>query len=143
MENPLFTKFLKISHDYLVLLNSKIKRGELNKTVADEASTMEWYYNELESLFKEYEDRSYLNHLELIRERMTAKLLEKELSELIKASVSLDSEKISKAITNSNFDVGDVDLKKAVKFKKKEKPTDEKFKSIQDRFKKECPYRKY
>lgn len=126
---------MKVSHEFLMLINSKRKRGEQNKTVAEEATTLEWYYKEMESLFTKFSDREHLHKLELFQERVKSKLLEKELVLLIKASLTGNDDEVYKYMTTTNFDSDEIDFSERVKFKKRQKVSDETFEKIKVKYK--------
>lgn len=134
-----FSEFLKVSHDYLMLLNSKIKRAEINKGVADEVGVLDTYYMAIESLFKRYEQQhSEMKHY-LFQERLKSKMLENELSLLMKASIDRDENEIERVVKMSKFDVSKIDMTKKVEFKKNEKLPASKFKAVQSKYKKGTP----
>lgn len=135
MSNPI-TEFMKVSHSFLILMNSKIKRGEQNKTIAEEATTLEWYYKEMENLFTKFSDREHLHKLELFQERVKSKLLEKELILLIKASLTGNDEEVYKYITSTNFDTDEIDFSERVKFKKRQPVSKETFDRIKIKYNK-------
>lgn len=139
MNKPLFTHFLRISHDFLMMLNDKLKRADLNQTIKKESDTLQAYYNEVEALFMKYEERDSEIKLTLLNERIKSKLMEKELAALIKASINRDEKEIDSVIKKSSFEVSNQEIKKGAPFKKRTRPTEKQMAGLKTKFKSGVP----
>lgn len=78
-----YSQFLAISRDILLLISEKRKRGEVNKAIGEEASTLYWYFNECETLFKSYQDDLHCMALEIAQLKMTNKMQERAVEHSI------------------------------------------------------------
>jgi hypothetical protein len=113
----------------------KEKRGEINKTIEKEADVLKVFYASVDGMFKEYEESLTAQRHELMRERMTSKLLEKELAKLMMSSMSMDHKEVIENIQSSNFSIENMNLDLPVKFRERETLDDDKFQKIKQKFK--------
>jgi hypothetical protein len=96
----LFVEFQQHSQDFLLLLGEKSRQAGKSKTAAEELSVMEFFWDGVDAIFKEYEKQLHIARIRGATDHMLLGMVEQELRNVYNALFQMSAKYKDEIILN-------------------------------------------